>query len=545
MQDSTRLSGRARPSNNESVAVNTFGRNIAFISGKAVRKFLTQLRRGIEKEGLRVDPNGNLSTTPHPKKLGSALTNPWLTTDFSESLLEFITPVLTSVDDTLEYLKNIHIVAHKNLNGENIWASSMPCVLPKDDQIPIAQYGNSNISKMKTVYRIGLGHRYGRAMQTIAGIHYNFSLPEKFWTIAFANAVANNETAHTDLQKFINQRYLDLIRNFRRNYWILIYLFGAAPCFDKSFVRGRPHKMESLGKNDLYLPFATSLRMGDLGYQSAAQQSLFVCYNQLDTYIETLGEAIHTPYRDYESIGVVKDGEYRQLSTALLQIENEFYSPIRPKRVTNSGEAPLRALSERGIEYIEVRCLDINPFTVLGIDAETIRFLDTFLLYCLVKESPQCDKEEFQLIAVNQSRIVNKGRDPHLLIYCNKNQVPMRECAIGILNDIKKVAEQLDLAHRTSVYSDSVKLQCRKLHDESLTPSARLLRRMADNNESHIAFTLKQTQLFAKEFANQVMAVNIERKLLASAEESLARQRALEQNTATSFEQFLAAYYQQ
>ena len=540
-----RAETESRPTEPDSVVASTFEQNIAFIASKSGQKLLTELRRGIEKEGLRVDHDGKLAMTPHPEKLGSALTNPWLTTDFSESLFEFITPVFTSIEDTLTYLKNVHTVAYRNMDGENIWAASMPCVLPEDDQIPIAQYGSSNIAKMKTIYRIGLGHRYGRAMQTVAGIHYNFSLPDEYWSTTFADAKANNTTAQTELQDYINERYLHLIRNFRRNYWILIYLLGAAPCVDRTFVRGRQHSMQALGKDDLYQPLATSLRMGDLGYQSAAQQSLFVCYNELETYIETLGEAIKIPYPDYEKIGVFKDGEYRQLSTGLLQIENEFYSAIRPKRVTKSGETPLHALSERGIEYVEVRCLDINPFTAIGIDAETIRFLDAFLLYCLTKESGRCDREEFQQFAENQARIVNTGRDPDLLIYCNKNEIPMRDCANRMLNDISKIAEQLDRAHNTDSYVESVEQQRNKVHDASLTPPARCLTTMEDNNESHIEFIKRQTQQFAEEFAGQALATEVEQALLADAEQSLIKKQELEQDTSINFEDFLAAYYQQ
>ena len=530
---------------NNPVGIITFEEHLSFMASKSGQSLLTQLRRGVEKEGLRVRQNGTLAMTPHPEKLGSALTNPWLTTDFSESLFEFITPVFTSIEDTLAYLRNIHAIAYKNMDEEQIWVTSMPCILPDDDDIPIAQYGSSNIAKMKTIYRVGLGHRYGRAMQTVAGIHYNFSMPDAYWTDACAVAKANNTTTSANLQEYINERYLDLIRNFRRNYWILIYLLGAAPCMDSSFVRSRKHNMQALGDDDLFLPLATSLRMGDLGYQSAAQQSLFVCYNELDTYIRTLGDAIHQPYPDYENIGLIEDGEYQQLSTALLQIENEFYSPIRPKRVTSSGETPLRALADRGIEYIEVRCLDINPFIDVGIDAETIRFLDTFLLYCLTKESTQCDEEEFQQIGENQARIVNTGRDPDLLIYCSKKEIPMRECATHMLNDINKVAEQLDRANKSSDYTNSVDQQRRKIQDVSLTPSAMCLKTMADNNESHIEFAKRQTRLFAEQFFNQRIDSEVEQQLLSEVAASLVKKQELEQGTSINFEDFLAAYYQQ
>ena len=523
-------------------SVKTYEKNLVFLDGKDAQGLLKQLQRGIEKEGLRVDKEGNFAMTPHPRALGSALTNPWLTTDFSEALLEFITPVFTTADETLAYLKDIHALFYKRVKGENIWAGSMPCYLPEDDRIPVAQYGTSNIARMKTIYRIGLVNRYGSAMQTIAGIHYNFSMPVQYWQAAFDEERTADQTS---LQDFISQRYLDLIRNFRRNYWILIYLLGSTPCFDRSFVRKRAHQMQSLGKEDLYLPYATSLRMGDLGYQSNVQKSLFVCYNELDSYIQTLGDAIHKPYKDYESIGIIKDGEYRQLNTSILQIENEFYSPIRPKRVTKKGQTPLSALRERGVEYVEVRCIDINPFFILGIDVETIRFLDTFLIYCLVKDSPLCEKAEFQRIAENQSRIVHQGRDPDLKIYCGEKELVMRNCANGLLNDMKPIAELLDKAHQTTGYSVCLEKQLAKVEDDSLTPSAKILKTLTDNEQSLLSFTQGQTVEFAKEFKAHKIEDALERSLLDDVDASLANQQKLEQDNSISFNDFLDAYYRQ
>ena len=526
-------------------SVNTYEQNLTLIAGNDGRNALTRLNHGLEKEGLRVDRHGNFAMTPHPAGLGSALTNPWLTTDFSEALLEFITPVFTSVGKTLASLVDTHAFFYQQVPDENIWAASMPCFLPEDDRIPVAQYGTSNRAKMKTIYRLGLSHRYGRAMQTIAGIHYNFSLPDTYWLEAFEAARSHNTTRHEILQDFVSQRYLDLIRNFRRHYWLLIYLLGATPCFHKSFVRGREHQMQELGDEDLYLPYATSLRMGDLGYQSTAQKSLFVCYNELDTYIRTLGEAIHKPYQPYEKIGIRKNGEYRQLNTSLLQIENEFYSPIRPKRVIQKGQTPLRALRESGIEYVEVRCLDVNPFHLLGIDTESMCFMDTFLIYCLLQESPLCNEEEFRHIAENQSRIVNRGRDPELTIYCGDNEVSMRHCAENLLNDMKPVAGLLDQAQRTTAHSDSLDRQLAKVLNDNLTPSARILATLSTNNQSILAFTQAQTTAFAREFKAHAIDAETERKLLADVEASWVKQREMEQDDSVSFEEFLAAYYRQ
>ena len=298
------------------------------------------MRRGVEKESLRALPGGGVAMTPHPASLGSALTHPHITTDFSESQVELITGAHASVQACVDELHTIQNVTTRALGDEMLWASSMPCGLPADDVIPIGQYGTSNVGRSKSVYRMGLGYRYGRRMQTISGIHYNWSLPD-----------VNSDA------------YFGLIRNFRRQAFLLLYLFGASPAVCSTFVAGRQHQLQSLNAHTMYLPYATSLRMGRLGYQSEAQASLAVSYNSLEGYGNSLEDALTRRYPPYEAIGVRgPDGAYRQLDTSLLQIENEFYGTIRPKRVIHSGERPLHALRERGVEYVEVRLMDLDPF---------------------------------------------------------------------------------------------------------------------------------------------------------------------------------------
>ena len=340
--------------------------------GALPKDVLANLRRGVEKESLRVRPDGTLATTPHPAKLGSALTHPLVTTDFSESQLELITGVHPSPEACMNELTEIHQAVYRAIGDELLWAASMPCRLPADDAIPIGQYGTSNVGRAKSVYRMGLSHRYGRRMQTISGIHYNFSLP----------------------QQLSNDAYFGLIRNFRRQSWLLLYLFGASPAVCSSFVAGRAHQLERLSGDTLYMPYATSLRMGKLGYQSDAQSTLLVSYNNLDSYAASLHEAMTKPYPAYAALGIRDGDNYRQLADSMLQIENEFYGTIRPKRRIRPGERPLHALRERGVEYVEVRLMDLDPFFAVGIDAQTMRVLDMFLLHCLLQDSPPDTPQE-------------------------------------------------------------------------------------------------------------------------------------------------------
>lgn len=510
------------------------------LNNSANRASLTLLQRGIEKECLRITPQGKLAQTPHPKALGSALTHPNITTDFSESLLELITPVSSSIDATLDTLDQVHREVYSKLKDEELWPASMPCVLSGKENIPVAQYGSSNIAKMKTIYRKGLGHRYGRPMQAIAGIHYNFSLPESMWPL-----LQQQDLDKRSLQEYKTDSYFKLIRNFRRTSWLLIYLYGASPAVCESFLEDRQHQLQRFDSGSFYMPYGTALRMGGLGYQSSAQEDLNICYNNLDSYVETLSKAITNIHPEYEQMGIKKDGQYQQLSSALLQIENEFYSPIRPKRIAQSGEIALGALNDRGIEYIEVRCIDVNPYLPLGIDEDQIRFLDCFLLYCLFKRSPLCDDSDRQRINNNQKRIVNNGRAPNLMLSTATGDRGMTEWGCELLDDISKIAALLDKAHDCDDYQRVCSLQMEKLLDPSLTPSAKILEDMQKQNTPFFGFTLDQASKHGKYFRNNPLNVTQQNYFEQHRAQSIEKQRQIEETDTTDFDDFLATYYKQ
>ncbi len=505
---------------------------------------LRQLRRGIEKESLRIDGDGELAQTPHAAALGSALTHPSITTDYSEALLEFITPVCTDIDGVLAELDAIHRFVYAMQPDEDLWTASMPCQLGADADIPVAQYGSSNIGRMKTIYRVGLGYRYGRKMQTIAGIHYNFSLPDALWPQLF------DMEPGPQLQARINDAYFGLIRNFRRYAWLLIYLFGASPALCKSFLVGpdgnsQANRLQELDDYSLYQPYATSLRMGDLGYQSNAQENLNICYNRLDTYIQTLKNGILEPYPDYQRIGVLVDGEYRQLSAGLLQIENEFYSPIRPKRVARRGETALTALAHRGVEYIEVRCLDINPFLPLGIDAETLRFVDAFLMFCLLDDSPKCDESGRRELLGNNKIVVSAGREPNVMLRRNGAPVALRQWAEELLDRIEAMAALLDRAHEHKAHADSVAHQRAKVVEPELTPSARLVRELRDQRLPYAQLARQYSQQHALHFRSRPLPPSALAEFIATAERSMQLQADIEADDELPFAAYLRNYFEQ
>lgn len=485
---------------------------------------LLGMRRGLEKESLRALPNGRLALTPHPLPLGSALTHPHITTDFSESQLELITGVHAGVDACLAELGEVHQAVYQVLQTEGeerLWVSSMPCGLPTDETIPLGRYGHSNVGRSKSVYRMGLGQRYGRRMQTISGIHYNWSLPE-----------------------VSTEQYFGLIRNFRRHSFLLLYLFGASPALCSTFVAGRQHELQALGAHTFHMPYGTSLRMGRLGYQSDAQASLSVSYNSLERYAASLQDALTRPYPAYEAIGVRNPGgDYNQLGTTLLQIENEFYGTIRPKRVIRQGERPLHALRERGVEYVEVRCMDLDPFEPLGINAQTMRFLDVFLLHCLSQPSAPDSPDEIAALAANQHRTAARGREPGLRLQRGGAEVDLREWGAEIVEQCVPLAAQLDAALGGHAHAEALAMARERLAQPELTPSARVLAAMkSDFGDSHVAFIRAQSEQTRQRLLALPWSEAQAQRFAQLAADSLAEQRRIEAADTVDFETYRQQY---
>ncbi|MEN2506987.1 glutamate--cysteine ligase [Stutzerimonas stutzeri] len=499
---------------------------------------LSQCLHGIERECLRIDNDGQLAMTPHPRALGSALTHPKITTDYSEALLEFITGTETDPARTLDELDAIHRYTYSRLDSEFLWSPSMPGLLPEEAQIPIAEYGSSNIGRLKYVYRQGLALRYGKTMQCIAGIHYNFSLPEALWSVLQAD-----EQDGRSPQDYQSWRYIALIRNFRRYSWLLMYLFGASPALDASFMRGRAHQLEQFDDETLYLPYATSLRMSDLGYQSNAQAGLTPCYDDLPSYTSSLHKAVSTPYPEYAALGTKDaEGNWQQLNTNILQIENEYYSNIRPKRVTGTGERPLHALRARGIQYIEVRCLDINPFLPLGIDLGEARFLDAFLLFCALQQSPCLIEGECRASSDNFLKVVKQGREPGLELSRCGEPVSLQHWASELIGQISQVAELLDRSQGSDEHIRAIAAQQAKVDDSSLTPSAQVLEAMRRHGESFSQFALRQTRQHAEDFRGRALSDADVAWFDEAARSSLAQQTEMEAADTQDFDSFVEEY---
>ena len=511
-------------------------RRATLLADPAHRELLGDGLRGIERETLRVDRDGRLAATPHPAALGAPLTHPQITTDYAEALLEFVTSAEPDIATALAELDGVHRFAYSKLGNELLWSQSMPCDLPPESEIDIAAYGSSHIGMLKHVYRRGLALRYGKAMQCIAGIHYNYSLSEDLWPLLQAD-----QKAAGSAREFQSASYFALIRNFRRYSWLLMYLFGASPALASCFLRGRPHQLQSLSADTLYLPFATSLRMSDLGYQSDAQASLAVQFDNIDNYIRSLTRAVSQPYPPYAALGTQRDGKWVQLNTNLLQIENEYYSTIRPKRVIAIGERALGALAARGVQYVEVRCLDVDPFEPVGITLESSRFMDAFLLFCALEDSPQ-SPDRGVADTDNFGSVVMRGRQPGLQLQRDGEAVGLQAWARQLLDQIAVTAALLDGHAKTTAHADALAAQAAKVEDVQLTPSAKVLEAMKTCGNSFAAFGMQQSLAHAAHFRAHPLSAGELAGFEDSVQASIAARLDLEQQQTGDFDAFVEAY---
>ncbi len=501
--------------------------------------------KGIEKESLRISAQGLIAQTPHPKFLGSALTHPHITTDYSESLLEFITPPFVNSVETLKFLHNIHRHVYKNLDNEILLATSMPCGIKNENSIKIADYGKSNIGQMKQIYRLGLSHRYGRSMQAIAGVHFNYSVPMPL----FQELYAQDESG-ISLEEFISAAYFALIRNFQRQGWLLLYLFGASPAICKQFFHNRPHNLsnsfQEFDPHTLYQPYATSLRMSDIGYKNDKQSQLKIDFNTLNGYVESLNMAMNTPDVDYEAIGIKSNGAYQQLNSNQLQIENEYYSTVRPKQISASGEKPTLALKYRGVQYIEIRSLDVNIFEPIGINQHQANFIEAFLLHCLLNESPLQSSHEQKINNNNQLLVAYQGRKPNLQLNKHGKNISLQAWSSQILTDMQDICAVLDADKINKPYTSALNWQQQCVNNSALTPSAKILAAMQKQQQSYSGFSLSTSKQHANYFTqqaplNSALQQQFDQMMLTSQQQ----QFELETSDLLSLDEFLNQYFMQ
>lgn len=500
-----------------------------------VNDMLASGKFGIEKESLRV-VQSTISRKMHHESMGSPLCHQYITTDFSEAQLELITPPLADKKMGLKFLDNIHhFVSHK-IEDEFIWPFSMPPLIQSDDDIPIASYGSSNLALFKRAYRNGLSHRYGRTMQAISGIHFNYSLPEEIWKSSF---LAQEKVTSKKLKATI---YFRTLRNLHRMNWLLLYFFGASPVTTKNFLSNKHKGFLKLDRNAYYLPFATSLRMSDLGYQNINQLKLDISLNSLQEYIFDLKKATATKCEDFQKIDQENTGSYPQINSNILQIEDEYYAVSRPKSSCIANQRLTTKLKDTGVDYIELRSLDINPFQRVGIDLESIHFLEVFLIYCTLMPSPPIKNDELEEIKQNDLLVATKGREPGLNLSNGRRILSLKNWANQILNEMALIAGFMD--KKTTHFSRIIDKFIGQIEDPEKTLSAILLNKILSEKIDFLDLGRTIGADNKNHYINQKISQNSDWLLLEKeSADSQQRHIELERGDAKkSFEDFITEY---
>lgn len=500
---------------------------------------LAENQRGIERETLRVDPKGKVVNTAHPSGLGEKLTNGFVTVDFSEGLLELITPPFTDQGACFGFLKDATAYTQQSLyNNEIMWAGSMPPDVT-EDEIEIATFGSNPSAEMKQVYREGLALRYGKTMQVISGIHYNFSISEKFLDRLEIEGFSGSLM---DRKSYL---YFRLIKRYYQLSWILPYLFGCSPVCAKSLASNGASYLQDLDETHYVGEYATSLRMSDLGYQSKAQESLFISCEDVQSYAHDLLKATDTRYSDYIRFGVKdENGTYLQLNDNILQIENEYYNTIRPKQIAKCCERPACALLKRGVEYMEVRLLDVDIFSEVGIAEETGLFVEVFLMLCMLASELEYNETLVLDASDNFEKVVKQGRKPGLALVRNGESKNFKDWGEDILKYCMVIAKYMDngLAEKGE-YQKSVQAQIEKLQDVSLTPSARVLREVEIFNGSYHDWLLDKSAQHAAALLKYDIPMKSRELFDQQVQDSIEAWQKMEDADMGSFEDYIAGYF--
>ncbi|WP_296798693.1 glutamate--cysteine ligase [uncultured Methanobrevibacter sp.] len=415
---------------------------------------------GIEWESLRAKGEGELSLTPHPEIFGDKFTNPLITTDFSESQIEIITPTLNTIDEAFDTFSILADLVNSSLpEDEYLWFQSIPCILPYWDQIPIAQYPEEGKSSQK--YREDLAKKYGVKKQMISGVHFNFSFSDNFLKKIY-------ELVDIDLtfKEFKNQIYLRITRNYLRHCWLIIYLTGCSIGSHKTFSNDCIHLMDAKDNyGSYYSTKGPSFRNASCGYKNL--KDLYPSYNTVEEFT-----------RDVRTF--IDNGD---LSEA-----KELYTQIRLK--PKDPQDLLNSLEKDGIEYIEIRTLDINPFYQCGLVRHDMKFLHLFLIYSLIKD--ESDYADWQKEAkINEENTAELAYTKSMRLIRDGEETTLKEWASEIINEMYGMCEVLGFDE-----FNTLKLMHDRVSNPNLTYGKRILKLIKENGyiNTHIALSKNNKQ---------------------------------------------------
>ena len=417
------------------------------IKKSKLESLLTSGNFGLEKENLRVDKEGKLALTPHPKEFGDKMKNPYITIDFSESQLEMITPSFETIEKAYTFLENLHDIISTTIDGEYLWPQSIPAILPEEKDIPIGVF-HGEAGKSNKVYRELLAKKYGKKLQLLSGIHYNFSFSDKFLKRLYEAVSVSSE--FENFKEFKNHLYLKIARNHFRYGWFFIYLFGASSPIHGTYKKECVEKMAQLKDDSYYFEDTLSFRNGICGYKNLGE--IYVSHSSLTDYVSDIKKLIEKN---------------------VLQEAKEYYSSIRVK--SKSKTNILDALEKDGIEYLEFRSIDLNPFSRIGVDILDLEFVHLFIIYLLLKEeNSEFGEAQYKSAIKNQELLATRGRDKEFLLNKGDNlTITAREWAKEIIDEMTCYLQ--DMGILDDKYKEVIDFQRDKIENEDRQYVSRLL----------------------------------------------------------------------
>ncbi len=440
---------------------------LKIIKDESLEDYFIKANFGLEKENVRVTESGNLALTPHPKAFGDREKNAYIKTDFSESQLEMVTPVCNTLEEVYSFICNLNKVVSLEImkNGEFLWPQSNPPILPREEEIPIAKLSN----REDELYRENLSYKYGKKKQVISGIHYNFSFKEEFIKLLYKELKVKK-----DFREFKDDIYLRMARNFQKYHWLLIYLTGASPVFHESYIEEIKEEGEKLGEDSYYIKDDTSLRNSSYGYKN--KKDYYVSYNSIEEYASDIKN-------------LVKDKEIQSIK--------EYYNPIRLKSL--GSEDMLESLLHKGIDYLEVRLLDLDPLSIQGVSKETLYLVHLFMIYTLLKENKEITYKDQEEFFKNHDMVALKGRNEEAVIYENGVPVLLKDKGREILSEMDEIVEIL--FSNNEEFKNVIKRALEKINNPHDTISEKLIKDIKE--EGYINFHMRLAKEYLNNFKNK------------------------------------------
>ena len=440
---------------------------LKIIKDESLEDYFIKANFGLEKENVRVTERGNLALTPHPKAFGDREKNAYIKTDFSESQLEMVTPVCNTLEEVYSFICNLNKVVSLEImeNGEFLWPQSNPPILPREEEIPIAKLSN----REDELYRENLSYKYGKKKQVISGIHYNFSFKEEFIKLLYKELKVEK-----DFREFKDDIYLRMARNFQKYHWLLIYLTGASPVFHESYIEEIKEEGEKLGEDSYYIKDDTSLRNSSYGYKN--KKDYYVSYNSIEEYASDIKN-------------LVKDKEIQSIK--------EYYNPIRLKSL--GSEDMLESLLHKGIDYLEVRLLDLDPLSIQGVSKETLYLVHLFMIYTLLKENKEITYKDQEEFFKNHDMVALKGRNEEAVIYENGVPVLLKDKGREILSEMDEIVEIL--FSNNEEFKNVIKRALEKINNPHDTISEKLIKDIKE--EGYINFHMRLAKEYLNNFKNK------------------------------------------